>query len=270
MEDQVKAKFRMPSLKRFDDSNSSHRKMQQDLIRLGNKLMLSGLDENNIASEVQKGWELFNCFKGKSEDISQTVAECMEKFGVVDQMEDLWGDIKTMLGSQLSVEEKEVEENINDFIARKLEAVKDNSILREIERVVPEEMRGSASIFISTNIELRKSKEYNDFVARMEQIRNRDKAKEAREAKEEMVLPGALFAKAKEIDNMMTLCERLADKVRATFDQEYLKHLRNLAVYEDKYGFEGQAKLILSEEFGFLHGIFNVMNAMNVKIYLVF
>jgi hypothetical protein len=266
MADQVKAKFKMPSLSKFDRNNLSHKRMQQDLIRLGNKLMLSSLDENTVAYEVQKGWELFNCFKGKSEDISQTVTECMEKFGSDNQHKILWNDIKLMLGSQISVEEKEAEENILDFIDRKLEAVKDNIVLREIERVVPEEMRESALAFVRTNIELRRSKEYKEFVAKMEQIKSRDRVKEA---KETMVLPGALFAKAKELDNMLTLCDNLATKVRATFDQEYLKHMRDLSVYEEEYVFEGQAKQILSEEFGFLHGIFNVMNSMNVKIYLV-
>ena len=152
MADQVKAKFRMPSLSKFDRNNQSHKNMQQDLIRLGNKLMLSSLDENTVAYEVQKGWELFNCFKGKSEDIAQTVAECIEKFEANSQhgtsWKHLWSDIKLMLGSQLSIEEKEAESNIADFIERKLEAVRDNTSLKEIRRSAPEEMREHAIAFI--------------------------------------------------------------------------------------------------------------------------
>jgi len=263
MADQVKARFRMPSLQRFDDSNSSHKRMQQDLIRLGNRLMMSSLDENTVASEVQKGWELFNCFKGKSEDISQTVAECMEKFGVNNQHKMLWNDIKNMLGSQLSAEENEAESNITDFIDRKLEAIKDNAILREIERVAPEEMKESAVTFIKTNIELRKSKEYKEFVAKVEQVKRKD------EARKTLVLPESIMTRVKDIDDMMTFCNKLADKVKLTFDQEYFKHFGNLAIYEDKYGFESQARSILVEEFGFVHGISNIMSAMNINIYLM-
>ena len=74
---------------------------------------------------------------------------------------------------------------------------------------------------------------------------------------------------AKELDDVMLLCEKLADKVKMTFDQEYLKNLRDLAAYEGNYVFEGQAKVILSEEFGFIHGVFNVLKAMNMKVYFV-
>ncbi|MEM2974781.1 MAG: hypothetical protein QW112_04130 [Candidatus Micrarchaeia archaeon] len=258
-----RVKFKMPELKKFDEGNASHRAIWWNLVRLGNSLLLSNLENEMVSDEVRKGWELFNCFGDRAEALSAKVAECLEFVDVATESKSVWNSIKDLLSGYLMADDDPTNE-LDDFLDRGLEVVKTFTIINILTKAEPAGLRISLINLVKGNEEIRKSFEFKSLVRKIDEINT----KETTFPTKKIVSNGkefhlVLMSKEKldeEIRELDDLCLKLKRKAISVWRrEEFLDSLRLLKSYEPHSNLDSQISAIWTDEMKFLSSLATIL-----------